>query len=69
MNFAAVPGSKMSRFTSSITMNITIASGEFPFTTIGSTICYAFMQACGLVHDHTIDCFCYRKNQDRAVSC
>ncbi len=24
---------------------------------IGSTICYAFMQAVGIVNDHTIDCF------------
>jgi DNA-3-methyladenine glycosylase I len=27
------------------------------FSFVGSTICYAFMQACGLVDDHTIDCF------------
>ncbi|UBF24102.1 DNA-3-methyladenine glycosylase I [Kovacikia minuta CCNUW1] len=31
------------------------------FKFVGSTICYAFMQACGLVHDHTTDCFCYQK--------
>ncbi|GAB4381788.1 MAG: DNA-3-methyladenine glycosylase I [Elainellaceae cyanobacterium] len=30
------------------------------FKFVGSTICYAFMQACGLVHDHTTDCFRYR---------
>jgi DNA-3-methyladenine glycosylase I len=29
------------------------------FTFVGSTICYAFMQAVGMVNDHTIDCFCY----------
>ncbi|GAB7266483.1 hypothetical protein DZJ_30340 [Dickeya ananatis] len=29
------------------------------FTFIGSTICYAFMQAAGLVNDHTIDCCCH----------
>jgi DNA-3-methyladenine glycosylase I len=28
---------------------------------VGSTICYAFMQAVGMVNDHTVDCFCYRK--------
>ncbi len=28
------------------------------FKFVGSTICYAFMQACGLVNDHVIDCFC-----------
>jgi DNA-3-methyladenine glycosylase I len=27
------------------------------FTFVGSTICYAFMQAAGLVNDHTIDCY------------
>jgi DNA-3-methyladenine glycosylase I len=29
------------------------------FKFAGSTICYAFMQATGLVNDHTIDCFRY----------
>lgn len=33
------------------------------FRFVGSTICYAFMQACGLVNDHTIDCFCYGKKR------
>jgi DNA-3-methyladenine glycosylase I len=27
------------------------------FTFVGSTICYAFMQAVGMVNDHVIDCF------------
>ena len=27
------------------------------FTFVGSTICYAFMQAAGLVNDHVTDCF------------
>lgn len=27
------------------------------FTFVGPTICYAFMQACGMVNDHTVDCF------------
>lgn len=27
------------------------------FSFVGSTICYAFMQACGLVNDHTADCY------------
>jgi DNA-3-methyladenine glycosylase I len=27
------------------------------FTFVGSTICYAFMQAAGLVNDHLTDCF------------
>ncbi len=31
------------------------------FSFVGSTICYAFMQAVGMVNDHTPDCFCYRE--------
>ena len=27
------------------------------FTFVGSTICYAFMQATGMVNDHILDCF------------
>ena len=27
------------------------------FNFVGSTICYAFMQAVGMVNDHTTDCF------------
>jgi DNA-3-methyladenine glycosylase I len=33
------------------------------FKFVGSTICYAFMQAAGLVDDHTLDCFCHRKGE------
>ena len=29
------------------------------FRFVGPTVCYAFMQACGLVNDHTVDCFRY----------
>jgi len=28
---------------------------------VGPTICYAFMQATGLVNDHLVDCFRYRQ--------
>jgi DNA-3-methyladenine glycosylase I len=31
------------------------------FNFVGSTICYAFMQAVGMVNDHTTDCFLHRK--------
>jgi DNA-3-methyladenine glycosylase I len=31
------------------------------FKFVGSTICYAFMQAVGLVNDHAIDCFRYKQ--------
>lgn len=30
---------------------------ERGFRFVGSTICYAFMQAAGMVNDHTVDCF------------
>jgi len=30
------------------------------FKFVGSTICYAFMQAVGVVNDHTVDCFRYK---------
>lgn len=31
------------------------------FKFVGSTICYAFMQACGMVNDHIMTCDCYQK--------
>jgi DNA-3-methyladenine glycosylase I len=31
------------------------------FRFIGSTVCYAFMQAAGLVNDHVTSCFRYRE--------
>ena len=30
------------------------------FKFVGSTICYAFMQAVGMVNDHAVDCFRYK---------
>ncbi len=35
------------------------------FRFVGPTICYAFMQAVGMVNDHTMDCFRYRKLKGR----
>jgi DNA-3-methyladenine glycosylase I len=32
-------------------------------TFVGSTIIYAYMQAVGLVNDHSIDCFCRQKTE------
>lgn len=29
------------------------------FKFVGPTTCYAFMQACGLINDHTTNCFCH----------
>jgi|SRR3989344_2915116 len=37
------------------TMSLALKNRGFKF--VGSTICYAFMQAAGLVNDHTTDCF------------
>ena len=34
---------------------------ERGFKFVGSTICYAFMQASGMVNDHTTDCFRYNQ--------
>lgn len=36
-----------------------LISKGFKFT--GSTICYAFMQAVGMVNDHTVDCIRYKE--------
>jgi DNA-3-methyladenine glycosylase I len=35
------------------------------FRFVGSTICYAFMQAVGMVNDHTTDCFRRRERTGR----
>ncbi len=37
------------------------------FSFVGSTICYAFMQAVGMVNDHTTDCFRYREIREMEV--
>ena len=38
------------------------------FRFVGPTICYAFMQATGMVNDHTRDCFRWRQVSRRAKS-
>ena len=38
------------------------------FKFVGSTIIYAHMQACGLVNDHTIDCFRFKELTSNAVN-
>lgn len=37
------------------------------FNFVGSTICYAYMQATGMVNDHVVDCFRYRELGGKAV--
>ena len=41
------------------TMSKDLKNRGFKF--VGSTICYAFMQAVGMVNDHTTDCFRYNQ--------
>src|SRR5262245_53950368 len=36
------------------------------FRFVGSTICYAFMQAVGMVNDHLVDCFRYKQLKSTA---
>lgn len=38
------------------------------FNFVGSTICYAFMQAVGMVNDHTIKCFRHNEIRDLVSS-
>jgi DNA-3-methyladenine glycosylase I len=46
-----------SRTPESETLSRDLLARGFKF--VGSTICYAFMQAVGMVDDHTVDCFRY----------
>lgn len=34
---------------------------DYIWSFVGTTICYAFMQATGMVMDHTVDCFRYEE--------
>jgi DNA-3-methyladenine glycosylase I len=36
------------------------------FRFVGSTICYAFMQAAGMINDHSVDCFRHSELAERA---
>ena len=38
------------------------------FRFVGSTICYAFMQAVGMVNDHLVECFRYKQLKPRKKS-
>ncbi len=40
-------------------MSVELKGRGFKF--VGPTICYAFMQAVGMVNDHTVDCFRYNE--------
>ena len=43
----------------SVAMSSDLKRRGFKF--VGPTICYAFMQATGMVNDHTVDCFRYKE--------
>lgn len=53
-NQAEVPAS------SPVSETMSRALKQAGFRFVGPTICYAFMQAVGMVNDHTIDCFRHR---------
>lgn len=38
------------------------------FSFVGSTICYAFMQATGMANDHVTNCDCYQKVQKTKIT-
>ncbi len=38
------------------------------FAFVGSTICYSFMQAAGMVNDHVVDCWRYNRKSSAAGS-
>jgi DNA-3-methyladenine glycosylase I len=48
-------GEVPARTTESDALSRDLSKRGFKF--VGSTICYAFMQAVGMVDDHTVDCF------------
>jgi DNA-3-methyladenine glycosylase I len=54
-SFSDVPA----RSKQSDAMSKDLRTRDFGF--VGSTICYAFMQAVGMVNDHTTDCLRYRQ--------
>jgi DNA-3-methyladenine glycosylase I len=51
------------RSTESDAMSKDLLKRGFKF--VGSTICYAYMQAVGMVNDHTTDCFRHRDLSER----
>jgi DNA-3-methyladenine glycosylase I len=45
------------------TMSKRLKKDGFKF--VGSTICYSYMQAVGMVNDHTLECFCHPSNNKK----
>lgn len=52
--------------TSSESENMSKSLKKNGFKFVGATICYAYMQAVGMVNDHTVDCF--RHEQIKEIS-
>ncbi|HEX3068519.1 MAG TPA: DNA-3-methyladenine glycosylase I [Thermoanaerobaculia bacterium] len=57
------PGQVPARTTQSDALSKDLSRRGFKF--VGSTICYAFMQAVGMVNDHAIGCFRYERVGNR----
>ena len=49
----------------SLAMSKALKKRNFNF--VGETICYAFMQATGMVNDHCTDCFRYKPCQKLSI--
>jgi len=60
-NAAEVPAST----TQSQWMSKTLKKAGFSF--VGPTICYALMQATGMVNDHTVDCFRHQEVRNLSI--
>ena len=55
------PGEVPAKTGESDLMSKTLKKRGFRF--VGSTICYAFMQATGMVNDHLVSCFRYKESR------
>ena len=65
VNWWRTPGEVPARTSESDALSRDLLGRGFKF--VGSTICYAFMQAIGMVNDHTLDCFRHPAQLDRAA--
>ena len=65
VNWWRTPGEVPARTSESDALSRDLLGRGFKF--VGSTICYAFMQATGMVNDHTVDCFRHPSQAGRAA--
>lgn len=61
LNTRNTPGQAPARTAESDAMSKELKKRGFSF--VGTTICYAFMQAVGMVNDHRVNCFRYKQVQ------